>query len=89
MSHDAMHNVRALHLRTPAQAKQWLAENGISAAQFSRARGLNYMAVRDVLCGRIKGKTGHGHAAAVALGIKPPPRQPIQLSDSPAPTSQP
>jgi len=84
-----MSNVHHLHLRTPAQARQWLRENGYTMRRFARECGLNYLVLADVLRGKNKGLYGHGHTAAVALGIKPPPRQPIRLAnESPAPSPQ-
>jgi len=77
-----MSNVIPIGLRTPEQAKQWLADNGISIARFARDHGLSYFSVSDVLRGSTKGSLGEAHRAAVALGIKPPPSQPVVLPDS-------
>jgi len=69
-----MSNVYPIGLRTPAQARRWLDERGITLTAFAREHGLSRYAVNDVLKGRSKGRYGKAHAAAVALGMKPPPR---------------
>jgi gp16 family phage-associated protein len=42
----------------------------MSIAEFSRKHGLNKNLVSDLLNGRIKGRRGEAHRAAVLLGIK-------------------
>ncbi|MDR7053745.1 gp16 family phage-associated protein [Pseudomonas koreensis] len=42
----------------------------MSIAEFSRKNGLNKNLVSDLLNGRIKGRRGEAHRAAVLLGIK-------------------
>jgi len=69
-----MSNVYPIGLRTPAQARRWLDERGITLTAFAREHGLSRYAVVDVLKGRSKGRYGQAHRAAVALGIKPPPK---------------
>jgi len=69
-----MSTVYPIGLRTPAQARRWLDERGITLTAFAREHGLSRYAVVDVLKGRSKGRYGHAYRAAVALGIKPPPR---------------
>lgn len=61
-------------LRTPAEAHQWLRDNGISAAQFARDLGIKRHSVVDILSGRRRGLRGEAHIAAVALGIKADPK---------------
>ena len=55
---------------TPEQARADLDRRGISIAEFSRKHGLNKNLVSDLLNGRIKGRRGEAHRAAVLLGIK-------------------
>ena len=55
---------------TPEQAREALNRRGISIAEFSRKHGLNKNLVSDLLNGRIKGRRGEAHRAAVLLGIK-------------------
>jgi gp16 family phage-associated protein len=58
-------------LRTPAQAKLWLQNHGISVQAFALAHDLDAATCYQVLDGRKKGLRGKAHQAAVALGIKP------------------
>lgn len=55
---------------TPEQARADLDRKGISIAEFSRKHELNKNLVSDLLNGRIKGRRGEAHRAAVLLGIK-------------------
>lgn len=55
---------------TPEQARATLDRKGMSIAEFSRIHGLNKNLVSDLLNGRIKGRRGEAHRAAVLLGIK-------------------
>jgi len=55
---------------TPEQARADLDRRGVSIAEFSRKHGLNKNLVSDLLNGRIKGRRGEAHRAAVLLGIK-------------------
>lgn len=55
---------------TPEQARADLDRRGISIAEFSRKHGLNKNLVSDLLNGRIKGRRGEAHRAAVLLGVK-------------------
>ena len=55
---------------TPEQARADLDRRGISIAEFSRKHGLTKNLVSDLLNGRIKGRRGEAHRAAVLLGIK-------------------
>ncbi|KAF0205504.1 MAG: hypothetical protein FD173_947 [Gallionellaceae bacterium] len=45
---------------------------GVNLRAWCRERNLNYWIVRDVLRGRLKGRRGQAHKAAVLLGIKQP-----------------
>ena len=55
---------------TPEQARADLDRRGISIAEFSRKHDLNKNLVSDLLNGRVKGRRGEAHRAAVLLGIK-------------------
>ncbi|WP_085654360.1 MULTISPECIES: DNA-binding protein [unclassified Pseudomonas] len=55
---------------TPEQAREALDRKGMSIAEFSRKHDLNKNLVSDLLNGRIKGRRGEAHRAAVLLGIK-------------------
>ena len=55
---------------TPEQARAALDRRGISIAEFSRKHDLNKNLVSDLLNGRVKGRRGEAHRAAVLLGIK-------------------
>jgi gp16 family phage-associated protein len=55
---------------TPEQAREALDRKGMSIAEFSRKNGLNKNLVSDLLNGRIKGRRGEAHRAAVLLKIK-------------------
>jgi len=55
---------------TPEQARADLDRRGISIAEFSRKHDLNKNLVSDLFNGRIKGRRGEAHRAAVLLGIK-------------------
>lgn len=58
-------------LRTPAEAKLWLQNQGVSIQAFAQAHDLDAATCYQVLDGRKKGLRGKAHQAAVALGIKP------------------
>ncbi|WP_369681775.1 DNA-binding protein [Pseudomonas gingeri] len=57
-------------LRTPAEAKAWLIDRGISVKEFAYSHGLDAATTYQILNGRKLGRRGKAHAAAVALGIK-------------------
>lgn len=57
-------------LRTPDQAKEWLAYQGISAAEFCRMHGLPSSLVYEILNGRKRCLRGMSHNIAVLLGMK-------------------
>ena len=57
-------------LRSVAEARKFLREQGITAEAFARRHGLSRDAVHNLLTGRVQGKYGKSHAAAVALGMK-------------------
>lgn len=57
-------------IRTPAQAKAWLDEQGKSVQQFARENSVDPATTYQVLAGRKKGRRGEAHKVAVLLGIK-------------------
>ncbi|MCQ2995371.1 DNA-binding protein [Pseudomonas syringae] len=57
-------------LRTPAEAKLWLQNHGVSVQAFAQAHDLDAATCYQLLDGRKKGLRGKAHVAAVALGIK-------------------
>lgn len=65
-------------LRTPAQARKWLRVNGINASEWAKENGFSPYTVADLLRGRRKGHRGEAHRVAVALGMKPDPKD-VQL----------
>lgn len=58
-------------LRTPAEAKFWLQNHGVSIQVFAQAHHLDAATCYQVLDARKKGLQGKAHQAAIALGIKP------------------
>jgi len=57
-------------IRTPDEAKEWLAYQGISAAEFCRMHGLPTSLVYEILNGRKRCLRGMSHNIAVLLGMK-------------------
>lgn len=57
-------------IRTPAQAKAWLDQQGKSVQQFARENNVDPATTYQVLAGRKKGRRGEAHKVAVLLGIK-------------------
>jgi gp16 family phage-associated protein len=55
---------------TPEQARAALDHKGVRIAEFRRQHGFNKNLVSDLLNGRLKGRRGEAHRAAVLLGIK-------------------
>lgn len=60
--------------RSPAQTRKWLEAHGINVSEWCRQHGFNRHTVADLLRGKRKGHRGEAHKAAVALGMKPDPR---------------
>ncbi len=56
-----------------AQVKSRFLTEGVSIAEWARARGFDQKMVYRVLAGEVKGKRGKGHEIAVALGLKAEP----------------
>ncbi|WP_407316404.1 DNA-binding protein [Pseudomonas sp. nanlin1] len=57
-------------IRTAAQAKAWLDQQGKSVQQFAREHGVDPATTYQLLSGRKKGKRGEAHRIAVLLGMK-------------------
>jgi gp16 family phage-associated protein len=59
--------------QTPETAAMWFQNHGVCISHWSRHFGFARMAVVDLLRGKCKGRWGHTHEVAVALGLKPAP----------------
>lgn len=57
-------------VRTAEQVKQDLLRRGKSVPQVAREIGVSQRIVYELLRGRIKGRRGSAHRAAVLLGMK-------------------
>ncbi|WNW10082.1 DNA-binding protein [Pseudomonas sp. DTU_2021_1001937_2_SI_NGA_ILE_001] len=57
-------------IRTAAQAKAWLDQQGKSVQQFARENDVDPATTYQVLAGRKKGRRGEAHKVAVLLGMK-------------------
>lgn len=67
--------LRKYRTLSPEQAKQWLQANGYTVRQFCRDHGIDVAAAYEILNRRTVGRSGKAHAAAVALGLKPPQQE--------------
>lgn len=61
--------------KTSDEVKAQFVSEGVSIAEWARARGFNCLTVYRVLAGTVKGKRGEAHSIAVALGLKQPPKR--------------
>ena len=59
--------------RTPAEAKAWLNDFGVSVAEWAQIHGFPKETVYSVLSGRNRGMRGQAFDVAVALGIRSQP----------------
>jgi gp16 family phage-associated protein len=57
-------------IRTREQALESFSNKGISVRSWALANGLSPAVVRGVLSGRLCGRFGEAHKAAVKLGVK-------------------
>ncbi|MEE3507722.1 MULTISPECIES: DNA-binding protein [unclassified Pseudomonas] len=57
-------------IRTAAQAKAWLEQQGKSVQEFARENSVDPATTYQVLSGRKKGRRGEAHKIAVLLGMK-------------------
>lgn len=48
--------------------------SGINLRQFCEEKGCDYQVARSLLCGKARGRRGEAHKAAIALGLKPIPK---------------
>ena len=69
-------------IRTAKEAREWLADHGVTQAEFARRIGVDRLIVTNLLRGRLKGRYGDAHKAAVKLGMKPAPKgeSPLDLN---------
>lgn len=65
-------------VKTAAQVRREFEENGVAISEWARLHGFNRNVVCDLLRGRTKAKRGKAHQAAVALGLKPRPINPLK-----------
>lgn len=59
-----------------SQVKNRFKSEGVSIAEWSKAKGFNVLTVYRVLDGRLKGARGEAHLIAVALGLKKESKSP-------------
>lgn len=57
-------------IRTAAQAKAWLEQQGKSVQEFARENSIDPNTTYQILSGRKKGMRGESHKVAVLLGMK-------------------
>ncbi|SEI62234.1 DNA-binding protein [Pseudomonas sp. NFR16] len=57
-------------IRTAAQAKAWLDQQGKSVQEFARENKVDPATTYQILSGRKKGRRGEAHKVAVLLGMK-------------------
>ena len=57
-------------IRTAAQAKAWLDQQGKSVQEFARENSIDPATTYQVLARRKKGRRGEAHKVAVLLGMK-------------------
>lgn len=62
--------MKARPLRTPAQARQWMDEQGLSQAELARRFGVTSSLIDAILRGTKPCKRGISHNVAVYLGMK-------------------
>jgi len=59
-----------------SEVKKQFEQEGISIADWARARGFSVVMVYRVLSGKVKGRRGEAHRIAVELGLKKRPNSP-------------
>lgn len=64
-----------MHSKTPEQVKQEFISQGITVATWAENHGFIPQEVYKILNGQSKGNFGRAHQIAVALGLKPAPKQ--------------
>lgn len=60
-------------LRTPSEAREWLARHGVTISCWARSNGFKPSVVASLLAGRTRGQWGEAHQAAIRLGLRPAP----------------
>ena len=60
-------------LRTPPEARAWLARHGVTITAWARSHGFKPAVVAALLSGRTQGNWGEAYGAAIALGLRPAP----------------
>jgi gp16 family phage-associated protein len=60
-------------LRTPSEARAWLARHGVTITAWARSHGFKPAVVAALLSGRTQGNWGEAYDAAIALGLRPAP----------------
>jgi gp16 family phage-associated protein len=69
-------------IRTAAQAKAWLEQQGKSVQEFARENSVDPATTYQILSGRKKGRRGESHKVAVLLGMKVGVIPPTPLGNS-------
>ncbi|KFB76079.1 hypothetical protein [Candidatus Accumulibacter cognatus] len=62
--------MKAQKLRTREEVLEDFARKGISIRGWAKKNGVSHAVVRGLLSGRLTGRIGKSHKAAVLLGIK-------------------
>jgi gp16 family phage-associated protein len=70
MNHHDQYTGRLMPLKTLEEVHAEFDRNGISVSSWAAKHGIPRSIVTGVLQGRLKGKRGHAHNAAVLLGLK-------------------
>lgn len=60
-------------VRTPDEARAWLARHGVTITAWARSHGFKPAVVAALLAGRTRGEWGEAHEAAIRLGLRPGP----------------
>ncbi len=61
-------------MATPKEVRAWFLAQGLTIAQWAAAHGFKAEHVYAALSGRTAGRRGRAHHVAIALGLKPSPR---------------
>ncbi|AVN18402.1 MULTISPECIES: DNA-binding protein [Acinetobacter] len=68
-----------MHLKTAEEVKQEFIQQGIPVSSWAESKGFTPQEVYKVLNGQSKGNFGRAHKIAVALGLKPEPKQKVTV----------
>ena len=66
--------------QTPTTAAAWFVRHGVCKTAWAEAHKFSRHIVVDLLRGKNKGHRGKSHNAAIALGLKPDPKNTIQAA---------